>query len=195
MRRERLIRITGGAALALAAPMAFAHTFGGTAGAGFGAGMAHPFIGLDHLAAMVAVGLWAAQLGGRAILAVPAAFLLTMTAGAAAAHAGVVLPAVESGIAASVLVLGLLVAAAVRLPLGTGLVVVAVFAAFHGHAHGSELPQGASAAIFAVGFVLATALLHSVGVVTGRLLNGHLRWLPRLAGAAVAGGGVLIPAG
>jgi urease accessory protein len=172
--------------VALAAP-AWAHPGHGV---GLGAGFAHPFGGLDHVLAMVAVGLWAAQLGGRALWLVPAGFVVAMLAGAALGWAGIgVIPA-EAGILASVLLLGLLVAFAVRLPLALGLVVVGAFALCHGHAHGAELPAGADALAFAAGFAAATALLHGLGVAGGLAARDGrlLRW----SGAGIATAGLVL---
>lgn len=178
-------------AVAVLTPVANAHTFGAY-GAGFAAGAAHPFTGLDHLAAMVAVGLWAAQLGGNAVLRVPAAFVATMGVGAAAAVFGVSLPGVEAGIGASVLVLGLLIAFATRLPTAAGMLLVGAFAVFHGHAHGSELPGTALPWLYAAGFMLATGALHAVGVCAGRALRRRTVWLVRANGAALAAGGIVL---
>src|SRR5579863_3698485 len=112
--------------------------------AGLTAGFAHPLSGLDHVLAMVAVGLWAAQLGGRALWLVPASFVGFMTLGGALGMAGVHLPMVEAGILASVLILGILIAAAAQLPLAASVAVTGLFAIFHGHAHGTEIPLAAS---------------------------------------------------
>lgn len=135
-------RIGAGAALLLSAG-AQAHTFGASGG-GLVEGFVHPFGGPDHLLAMLAVGLWAAQLGGRARRAVPAAFVAMMAAGGVLALGGVALPGVEQGVAVSVLVLGLLIAAATRVPVPFGMLLVGVFALFHGHAHGGEMPGQAA---------------------------------------------------
>lgn len=183
------------AALSLLASPAFAHT-GAGATSGFAAGFAHPLLGLDHLLAMVAVGGWAALLGGRALWLVPAAFVGAMVAGGALAVAGVGLPMVEIGIALSVVALGVLVAANVRVVAGVGMAVAAAFAVFHGHAHGSELPAGLSAAGYAAGFALATALLHLAGIAVATLAlrlasTRAVRW----AGAATALAGLGIVAG
>jgi urease accessory protein len=179
-----------GAALALAAGPAAAHTFG-AGGAAFAAGFGHPLFGLDHLLAMVAVGVWAAQLGGRATWQVPAAFVYALVLGAALALAGLPLPAAEPGIMASVLALGLLVAFAVRLPASAGMALVALFALCHGHAHGAEIPAAANPLLYGAGFVLATVALHAAGVALGwggaRLLSPLLA---RAAGAAVATAGL-----
>jgi urease accessory protein len=136
---------------------------------------------------MVAVGLWAAQQGKRAVWAVPLAFVATMALGGALGMAGLALPYVEQGIAASVLVLGVLIAAAARLPLAAGMLLVAVFALFHGHAHGAEMPSTASGLAYGAGFVAATALLHACGVGLGLTLKKLERPAAlRFAGAAVA---------
>ncbi len=191
MRRHDFCR-AGALALAtaLASGPAAAHTFGAE-GAGFAAGLSHPLLGLDHLLAMVAVGLWAAQLGGRAVWQVPAAFVLALAAGAGLAMAGVGVPAVEPGIMASVLVLGLLVAGAVRLPAPLGMAVVGLFALCHGHAHGAEMPAAAEPLLYASGFILATVALHAVGVALG-LAAARLATplAARCAGAGVAAAGL-----
>jgi len=183
------------AAVPLLAGTADAHILG-TQGASFSGGFAHPFSGLDHVLAMVAVGLWAAQRGGRALWAVPAAFVAMMTLGAFAGAAGFALPLVEIGIAASLIVLGLLVTARVELPVALSAAIVGAFAIFHGHAHGAEMPATAGALLYGLGFVAATALLHAVGVATGLALRGSLTGrLVRLGGAGIAAAGVLLAAG
>ncbi len=154
---------------------AFAHLDPGTHGS-FAAGLSHPFFGLDHILAMVAVGLWATTLGGRAIWLVPATFVGTMAAGFLLALAGANLPFVEPAILASVVGLGLLVAAAVKLPVRIGMIVVGIFALFHGHAHGGEV--GAATYLdYGLGFAVATVLLHAAGVGlglgAGRVLSGR----------------------
>ena len=156
------------------------------------AGFSHPLFGLDHILAMVAVGLWAAQQGGRAIWAVPAAFIGTMAMGFAAALAGVPLPFVEPVILASVIFIGIAIALALPIPTPAVAGLVGFFAFFHGHAHGGEL-GAAGAWQFAIGFVLATGLLHAVGIAAGLLLSrisGKL--LTRVAGAATALGGLFL---
>jgi urease accessory protein len=177
------------AALA-AASVAQAHPF--HAGDGWSAGLAHPFLGADHALAMIAVGIWAAQLGRRATFGVPLAFVAVVALGAALALAGVALPLVEPGIAASVLALGLLVAFAVRLPFAAAAGLVAGFALLHGHAHGLELPAMASAVTYVAGFAAATALLHVLGILVGRTLHGRA---VQLAGVCVALSGVALIAG
>lgn len=170
--------------LAGAAP-AFAHVDPAAHGS-FMAGVTHPLFGLDHILAMVAVGLWAATIGGRALWLVPASFVGTMAIGFLLALWGVGLPFVEPAILASVIALGLLVAAAVRMPLGAGMGVVAVFALFHGYAHGGEI-GAATQFDFGLGFAAATVLLHLVGVGAGLLINSGAV-MPRTAGRAVARG-------
>jgi len=189
---KRGYQILTALAALLAANAAQAHIISAQ-GAGFAAGFAHPFSGLDHLLAMVAVGLWAAQLGGRARWIVPLAFMGAMAAGAALALAGVQLPAVESGIASSVMMLGLLIALAARLPTLTSAILVGAFAVFHGHAHGTELPQAASEALYGAGFLLATGLLHATGLGLGALMHRRLKpvWLRALGGGIAAIGAVM----
>lgn len=165
---------------------AAAHTGHGDA-TGFALGFAHPLLGLDHLLAMIAVGLWAAQIGGRALWLVPAAFVTVMAMGGGRAMFGVGLPMVEVGIVGSVLVLGLLVAVAPRLPLWAPAATVGLFALFHGHAHGSEMPDGSSGLAYGLGFVLATAALHGLGLALGLTVT-------RLSGIALRAGGAAIAA-
>jgi urease accessory protein len=169
----------------LLASGADAHVFGEHAG-GFAAGAAHPFTGLDHLLAMIAIGMWSAQGDARSAWAVAVSFVAAMAAGSALALGGFALPHVEAGIAASVLVLGLIVALAVRLPLLAGVALSGAFALFHGYAHGAELPAMGSPFAYAVGFLLATAALIATGYAVGRTLNARLL---RLAGLCVAAAG------
>jgi urease accessory protein len=157
------------------------------------AGLAHPLLGVDHVLAMVAVGLWAAFLGARAVWMVPAAFLLGMAGGFALAMAGIGLPMAEPGIAASVLVLGVLIAAAVRLPLTPSMLLVSLFAVLHGHSHGVELSGDALA--FSLGFIAATILLHGAGIGLGRVLAGQCLIVARGLGGVVAGIGLLLLGG
>lgn len=182
------------ATLAVAAglfvPMAAAHNLGAH-GAGFASGVAHPLAGLDHILAMIAVGLWSAQLGGRAYWSVPLAFVGMMVVGTVFAMAGLTLPAVESGIAASVLILGLVIAFSVRLSTPLGMLLVGVFALFHGHAHGTELPQAASAALYGLGMLLATIGLHATGLGAGILFQ-RTAVLLRIGGAMIAAAGAMM---
>ena len=154
---------------------------------GFFPGIAHPFSGLDHLCAMMAVGLWAAQRGGRALWAIPLSFLSVMVIGAALGMAGVTIPFVEQGIVASVLLLGVLVAAAVRLPVAASAILVGLFALFHGHAHGTEMPVTASGFAYGAGFLVATTMLHAAGIGLGMTLQrvAKATWV-RVAGGTIA---------
>ena len=161
---------------------------------GFDAGLAHPLIGVDHLIAMIAVGVWAAQLGGRAIWAVPLAFVTAMAAGATLALDAVAPPAIEQGIAASLLVLGLLIASAQRLPAGVAMALTAAFGLFHGAAHGSELPALADPARYAAGFLAATAALHAGGVLLGVASRRQVA-LVRAAGVLRAAAGATLLVG
>jgi urease accessory protein len=182
------------AALLLVPTLAQAHP--GHDVTGFSHGFAHPLGGLDHLLAMLAVGLWAAQMGGRARWAVPATFVTVMSLGGMLGMMGLHLPMVESGIAASVLVLGLLIALSARLPLAAAMPLVGLFALFHGYAHGAEMPASVSGFEYAAGFVLATAGLHAAGIALGmgiqRVTSAPL---VRFAGAAIAITGVVLALG
>lgn len=162
-----------------------AHEATGLAG-GFASGFMHPLLGWDHVAAMVAVGLWGAVLGRSAIWVLPVVFPLVMAFGGALGVVGIPLPSVEVGIALSALVLGCMVFFAARPPIWVAAIIVGLFAIFHGHAHGTELPEAASPLAFSVGFVLATGLLHLCGILIS-LLG---RW--RAGRVVVRGGGVLI---
>ncbi len=177
------------AILVLAPATALAHAEKGMA-AGFVSGFRHPLSGWDHILAMVAVGLWGAQLGAPAIWILPVTFPMMMAFGGFLGLVGVPLPGVEVGIALSAITLGLLVALEARLKLPAAMAVVAVFAIFHGYAHGSELAPGTSALAYSMGFVAATGCLHGVGIAIG-LLHGRPagRRLVRLAGAGVAAAG------
>jgi urease accessory protein len=197
----KAVRRAFGAAIcgipALASLPALAHP-GGDSVAGLASGLAHPLSGLDHLLAMVAVGLLAGQARGRAVWSTPVAFVAAMLAGAGLGFGGVVLPLVEPTILASVLILGGLILTAFSLPVWAGPLLVAGFGVFHGNAHGIELATGDSALAFAAGFVVSTSALHASGlafVLLGRRLGGRPRALrlTRLAGAAIfAAGGALV---
>ena len=170
--------------------LAFAHVQQGGA-AGFLTGFLHPISGLDHVLAMVAVGLWGAQLGAPAIWVLPVAFPLVMAIGGMLGLMGVPVPGIEYGIAASAILLGAAVLFEVRASIVVTALLVGVFAIFHGHAHGTELPPGQSALLYSMGFVIATGCLHALGIGIGAV---H-RWtwgqkLLRAAGAVVAVGGV-----
>ena len=157
------------AASASAVPAA-AHTGTGLAG-GFASGFLHPFSGFDHLLAMVSVGLWGAFLGRPLIVALPVIFPTVMALGGVLGIAGVSLPPVELGIAMSVLVLGAMIAGAVRAPIWLASLIVAIFAIFHGYAHGKELPSAADPVGYSAGFVLATGMLHVVGIGIGLIAD------------------------
>ena len=152
----------------LAATAASAHT-GEAAGGGFLTGFLHPILGWDHVAAMVAVGLWGAFLGPPAIWLLPVTFPLVMALGGALGVAGVPIPGIEFGIAASALIIGTAVMLALRPPLVIAAVIVGFFAIFHGHAHGTEMPHAASPLAYAAGFVIGTGLLHLAGISLGLL--------------------------
>ena len=184
MKHSRTIVLS---ALCLFAGTASAHT-GNHAVTGFGSGLAHPLLGLDHLLAMIAIGLWAAQQGGRALSAVPAAFVGAMLLGGGMALAGLSLPHAETGIAASVLVMGLLIATRRQWAVKAGMAIAAGFALFHGYAHGLEMPQTASPALYALGFVLATVFLHGIGIA-GSLIG---RYAMQAAGVGIAASGMVM---
>jgi urease accessory protein len=183
------------AVLMLVPTAALAHTDIGDAH-GFVHGLAHPLGGLDHVLAMVTVGIFAWQLGGRALWLVPSTFVLVMAAAGGLGVYGIAVPLVEFGIAASVIVLGAVVALGLRAPLAAAIGVVGLFAVFHGHAHGTEMPVDAAGATYAAGFMLATALLHlggiALGVVIGRVADSHGRLVYRIAGALVTLAGLAI---
>jgi urease accessory protein len=182
-------------AAALLPAVALAHTGVGVVG-GFQSGFIHPIFGFDHVVAMVAVGLWGAFLGQPAIWLLPVVFPVVMAFGGLAGVLGVPLPGVEVGIAASAVALGAMVALALRPPLWVAAVLVGAFAIFHGHAHGTELPEAANPLAYGVGFVIATGLLHLSGIVLGLLA----RWpaglqAVRVGGAAIACVGLYFLAG
>ncbi len=169
---------------------ALAHT-GDVAGAGFVTGFFHPILGWDHVAAMVAVGLWGAFLGAPAIWVLPIAFPLVMALGGALGVAGVPLPGIETGIAASAVVIGVAVALALRPPIWIAALVVAFFAVFHGYAHGTEMPSAANPLAYAAGFVIATGLLHLAGIAFGLLAARPAGAVAvRALGGVIALGGV-----
>ena len=174
----------------LCAQPAFAHPQKGAA-VGFVTGFLHPISGLDHVLAMVAVGLWGAQLGAPAIWLLPVAFPMVMAFGGMLGLMGVPIPGVEYGIAASAILLGAAVMFEFRPPLGLAAALVGLFAICHGHAHGTELPPNQSALLYSMGFVIATGCLHAVGIGIGTVY----RWtwgqkLVRAAGAAITTGGL-----
>jgi urease accessory protein len=183
---------------ALAPSLALAHIGVGDT-SGLAHGFLHPISGIDHVLAMVAVGLFAAHLGGRALWLVPLAFLGMMGFGGGLGMSGVALPYVEIGIGVSVVVLGSLVALGTRPPVALAMALVGSFAIFHGHAHGAEMPDTASGSAYAAGFILATASLHAIGIALGLLIGQaeqtHGRRIAHVAGSAIAIAGVAILAG
>ena len=190
-----VFRLAIAACLLLLPAMAFAHPEQDIAGLGHShddggaiAGLTHPVLGLDHLLAMVAVGLLAAQLGGRALWALPASFVGAMLLGGVFGMQEASFPWVELAIICSLAVFGLALAVGRRLPLPLACAMVAFFACFHGHAHGSELPALASPVVYACGFVFSTVLLHTVGVALGRLVLSRVNapTLLRWTGGAIA---------
>jgi|APIni6443716594_1056825.scaffolds.fasta_scaffold688304_1 urease accessory protein len=188
IRRTRVVAVRAALlGLALAPAVALAHEETGQA-AGFLSGLSHPVSGLDHVLAMIAVGLWGAVLGPPAIWVLPVAFPLVMAVGGLMGLLGVPVPGVEIGIAVSAIVLGVMVLAEVRPAIWVAAAIVAFFAIFHGHAHGRELPAGTSALLYSLGFVVATGLLHAVGIVLG---VAH-RWAAGRQAVRVAGGGVAL---
>jgi urease accessory protein len=186
MRRAALMMLS--AVFVVAPAIALAHPGHGDTSA-LMHGFAHPITGIDHVLAMVAVGLFAAQLGGRAIWLVPLGFLGVMAAAGALGMAGLRLPFAETGIALSVIVLGLAVAFRLSLPVLAAMALVGFFALFHGHAHGAEMPAAASGIPYAVGFVGATAMLHAIGVGVGLLAGRAGETLSRRL--VQAGGGAM----
>jgi urease accessory protein len=187
--RQSAVRAVLTLAATLWPALAWAHVEKGRA-EGFLAGVHHPVSGLDHVLAMVSVGLWGAQLGAPAVWLLPVTFPMVMAFGGMLGLMGVPLPGVEVGIACSGILLGLAVLAEWRPPLWAAAVIVGFFAVFHGHAHGSELPPGASGLLYSIGFVAATGTLHAIGIGVGAIHRwGWGRVALRAAGAFVASAG------
>lgn len=186
------------AILALSPTIAFAHTGIGHP-AGFFHGFEHPIGGMDHVLAMVAVGVFAFVLGGRALWQVPLSFVGMMIAGFALGVAQIEVPFVELGIALSSVVIGAAAALGRPMPVALAMGLVGVFAIFHGHAHGAEMPETAAGLTYALGFVIATALLHAAGILAAlgvsRIVGRHGKTAAQVAGAVFALGGVGILAG
>lgn len=190
-----MLRLFGTLVATLIPTLAFAHP-GHADSLGLTHGFLHPISGLDHVLAMVAVGILAAQLGGRALLAVPLAFVGMMALGGALGMAGVALPFVEAGIALSIVGLGAAIAFNLRLPLVATITAVGIFAVFHGHAHGAEMPESASGLAYGLGFAAATALLHGLGIGLGVALGRpSFGVLTRVAGGATAMAGLALLGG
>lgn len=164
----------------------------GHATSGLVAGLLHPFSGLDHLLAMVAVGLWAAQSGMRKLWLLPAVFMSLLAVGAGVALLFPALPLIETGIAASVLVLGLITALSLRLPTLLSISLTAAFGFMHGYAHGLEIPASASPLLYAAGFLLATAALHFSGITLGLFARGRYTGWAQAVGGMIALSGVLM---
>ena len=184
--REALLALL----LLLAATPVWAHEQSGQA-AGFLTGLQHPVSGLDHVLAMISVGLWGAQLGNPAVWLLPVSFPVVMACGGFLGLVGVPLPGTEVGIAVSAILLGLVVALEARPPLWVAAGLVGFFGVFHGHAHGTELPAGENALLYSVGFVIATGCLHGVGIGLGVAHRWSMgRVVLRVAGATVAAAGV-----
>ncbi len=184
--REALLTLL----LVLAAVPAFAHEQSGQA-AGFLTGLKHPVSGLDHVLAMISVGLWGAQLGSPAVWLLPVVFPMVMAFGGFLGLLGVPLPGTEVGIALSAILLGIMVAIEAKPPVWAAATLVGFFGIFHGYAHGTELPAGENALLYSVGFVIATGCLHAVGIGIGVVHRWNAgRIALRVAGAAVALAGV-----
>ncbi len=202
MQRMQTVGYCAAASAALATGLiwlpetAAAHITQGAQG-GFGSGFEHPLTGPDHFLAMFAVGLWGAQMGGRQVWTLPVAFPLIMVVGGIAGMAGLPMPAVEIGIALSIMALGLAIALAWRPAEWIALILIAYFALCHGYAHGAELPRAADPADYAIGFVLATGMIHLFGIGVGLGLNEPMHGrLSRALGALIGVGGIyfLVPA-
>ena len=178
-------------AVFLLAPVsAWAHVESGQAG-GFLSGLSHPVSGLDHVLAMVAVGLWGAQLGAPAMWMLPVAFPMMMAFGGMLGLMGIPVPGIEVGIAVSGIVLGALILVEKKMPLIAALLIVAFFAIFHGHAHGTELEAGQNAMLYSLGFVLCTGTLHGIGIAMGLVHRWQFgRLALRCAGSLVVAGGM-----
>lgn len=189
MSLRRPLWIGSSAFVTLWPSVVLAHVESGQAG-GLGAGFAHPITGLDHVLAMVAVGLWGAQLGLPAVWLLPVAFPMIMACGGMLGLLGIGLPGVDVGIAISGIALGCVVLTEARPPLWLAVALVGCFAIFHGHAHGTELPPGANGLLYSIGFVVATGCLHGVGIAIGVIHRWPAgRVAMRLGGAVVSIGG------
>jgi urease accessory protein len=172
------------------APSAQAHVEGGQA-VGFITGLQHPWSGLDHVLAMIAVGLWGAQLGNPAMWVLPITFPMVMAMGAMMGLLGIPLPGIEIGIAVSAILLGAMILGEVKLNLYIAATMVGFFAVFHGHAHGTELPPGQSGLLYSMGFVIATGVLHGIGIIIGLIHRWPAgRLALRGAGAFIAAMGI-----
>jgi urease accessory protein len=188
--RKRYAVLWGTAALLVRASTALAHAQGGQA-AGLTTGFSHPWSGLDHVLAMLAVGIWGAQLGNPALWLLPVTFPMVMAMGAFMGLIGVSIPGVEIGIALSAVLLGSMVSKEIRPKLLMAALLVGFFAIFHGHAHGTELPPGQSGLLYSIGFVIATGCLHGLGIAIGLVHRWRAgQWALRCGGAFIAVMGV-----
>ncbi|MCS6813445.1 MAG: HupE/UreJ family protein [Cyanobacteria bacterium] len=185
--QNRAALLLGTTAITVLLPtIAQAHTGQGAA-SGFWHGVTHPIGGLDHILAMVAVGIWASQIGGKALWIVPLSFVGVMALSGIAGMAGVPLPLVEQGIVLSVLVLGVLIAATAKFPLPVSAAIVGLLAIFHGYAHGAEMPDNTTGLLYGLGFVISTALLHAIGIGAGWLVQRFTKeQVIRYVGGAIA---------
>jgi urease accessory protein len=191
-----ILTLAIGAGLLLLPDAAAAHIIRGEQG-GFGSGFEHPLTGPDHFLAMFAVGLWGAQMGGRSVWTLPVTFPMIMVVGGVIGMLGLPLPGIEIGIALSILALGLAISLAWRPAEWIALVLIAYFALCHGYAHGAELPLATDPADYAIGFVLATGMIHLFGIGVGLALNKPMHGrLSRALGALIGLGGIyfLVPA-
>lgn len=198
MKTPALPVMVAAAAIALMPGIALAHTGVGDT-SGFSHGFVHPLTGIDHLLAMMMVGVFAWQLGGRALWLVPLTFVLVMAIGGAFGVAGVSIPFVETGIALSVIVLGAAVAFRLSMPVAIAVALVGLFAVFHGHAHGEEMPENAAGLAYGLGFMLATAALHLAGIglgfLIGRIADERGPAVVRITGGVVAVAGLALLGG
>lgn len=177
--------------LMMAPAAALAHSGEGDLAGGFVSGFVHPILGLDHVIAMVAVGMWGAQLGAPAIWVLPVTFPVVMAFGGALGVLGIPVPGTEIGIALSAVALGLMVAFSARPPLWAATILVGAFAIFHGYAHGTELPESANSITYSIGFVIATGGLHGLGILFGTVNRWKLgSKLLRLGGSLIAFAGI-----
>lgn len=190
MKRNLITRFLALLVLLGASGAACAHS--GHGSSGLVTGLLHPFSGMDHLLAMLAVGLWAGQSGGRKLWLLPVFFMAMLALGAGVALSYPLLPLIEPGIAASVLVLGFIIARALQLSLLVGVGLTALFGLLHGYAHGLELPESAAPAAYALGFLAATATLHLIGIMLGVASRGYPARFAQTLGAFIAASGMLM---
>ncbi|MFA6908648.1 MAG: HupE/UreJ family protein [Patescibacteria group bacterium] len=190
MKYQRFVLMLVGVFLLSLPTVADAHIIGGN---GFASGIGHPFLGLDHLLAMVAVGIISVRIGGRAIWKIPAVFIGCMSVGAVIAIAGMRMPMAEMGIGLSVIILGIAIALSKKLPMGWAIACVALFAIFHGHAHGEEFPVIASPFLYGIGFIASTFVLHvtGIGIALGARKSVRAMTLVKYAGVGMSVAGVL----